>query len=314
MDKQNIGNELRKNLSEIADVKTRSNHSRKDSEWSFSIIPEVGESAHETIRRIFEIDILDWKEKFDEATLGYGREINRILTLHSSALLALLCFSHVSDENPLFIEGVMYTERWFEVKNKVFNNPSSIDVVLRSKEGDILFIESKFTEYMDDSSPNIKIAYFDIYRELLALIPNRPLQLVFPKIFKEDKKEIVGFTIQPTSKSKEYKHLYLSGIKQCISHLIGIVNGPVDPDELCWNRINTQKIRFATICYRVKGCDQFKAYRNLYAKTIGNFNVPSIKDFFQGRVTVIEKILTYQEIFKKGKFNLPRKVRAFYGF
>lgn len=311
MNKQEIVETLRKNLSGIADVALMpSIHQGIESDWSLSIMPNEGEQAHETLGRIFKIDIPDWKEKFNEATFGQGNEINRILTLHSSALLALLCFSHVSEENPLFIDGIRYNERWFEIKNKVFNKPSSIDVVLKNTDGDILFIESKFTEYLDKESPNIKIAYFDTYRKLLPLIPNRPLQLVFPKIFKEDGVEMVGFTIQPTSKSKIYNQLYLSGIKQCISHLIGIANGPVEPEEKCWGGIDVKKIRFATICYRIPS-DQFNAYRSFYAKTIGQFNAPSIKNFFQNRVSVIGKILTYQEIFKKGTFKLPREIRTF---
>lgn len=302
--KQEIVETLRKNLSGFADVALI--HQGIKADWSLSIMPNEGEQAHETLGRIFKIDIPDWKEKFNEATFGPGNEINRILTLHSSALLALLCFSHVSEENPLLIDGIRYNERWFEIKNKVFNMPSSIDVVLKNKDGDILFIESKFTEYLDKESPNIKMAYFDTYKELLPLIPNRPLQLVFPKILKKE----VGFTIQPTSKSKVYNQLYLSGIKQCISHLIGIANGPVNPEEKCWVGIDVKKIRFATICYRIPS-DQFNAYRSFYAKTIGQFNEPSIKNFFQNRVSVIEKILTYQEIFKKGTFKLPREIRAF---
>ena len=310
MNKQEIVEALRKNLSGIGDVALiPSIHQGKKSDWSLSIMPNEGEQAHETVGRIFKIDIPDWKEKFKEATSGPGNEIKRILTLHSSALLALLCFSHVSEGNPLFIDGIRYNERWFEIKNKVFNKPSSIDVVLKNKEGDILFIESKFTEYFDNKSPNIKIAYFDTYRNLLPLIPNRPLQLAFPKIFKEDGVEEVGFTIQP-SKSKVYNRLYLKGIKQCISHLMGIANGPVNPEEKCWAGIDVNKIRFATICYRIPS-DEFNAYWSFYADTIGKFNEPSIKNLFQNRVSVIEKILTYQEIFKKGTFKLPREIRTF---
>ena len=150
MNKQEIVETLRTNLSGIADVALMpSIHQGIESDWSLSIMPNEGEQAHETLGRIFKIDIPDWKEKFNEATFGQGNEINRILTLHSSALLALLCFSHVSEENPLFIDGIRYNERWFEIKNKVFNKPSSIDVVLKNTDGDILFIESKFTEYLD---------------------------------------------------------------------------------------------------------------------------------------------------------------------
>ena len=101
MNKQEIVETLRKNLSGIADVALMpSIHQGIESDWSLSIMPNEGEQAHETLGRIFKIDIPDWKEKFNEATFGQGNEINRILTLHSSALLALLCFSHVSEENP----------------------------------------------------------------------------------------------------------------------------------------------------------------------------------------------------------------------
>ena len=306
---QNIVDRLRGNLP--SDVKLRP--SSKNSKSSFMIIPENGELPHETLRRIFKVEVSDWKEKFDEATQGPGEEWKRILTLHSSALLALLCFSHVSQENPLEIDGIKYTKRWFEVRNRVFRGPSCIDVVLRSNDDDVLFIESKFTELLDKRSPDIKMAYFDTYKRLLPLIPDRPLQSVYPHIFKEQGKEIVGFTIQPTSKDEEFSHLYLCGIKQCISHIIGLVNGPVDPEEACWVGIDTRKIRFATICYGIEECEEFTTYQKFYAQTIGQFNTPDIRKLFQNRVTVIAKILTYQEIFKKDSFKLPNEIRDFYG-
>ena len=98
---------------------------------------------------------------------------------------------------------------------------------------------------------NIVSAYKPFYERLLPLIPNMPLQIVYPKKFQDNKTEVIGFGLKPTSARKELNGLYLYGIKQCISHLIGIANGPAVGDFSEWDRnIKGKTLRFGTILYK----------------------------------------------------------------
>lgn len=291
------------------------------SEWSLSFDPSNNVSSQEYLKSIFGIEAKDWTEKFIEATTGEGNELRRILTLHSSALLALLTFVNVSPDNPLDIGGESYVERWFEVKNTVIEGrkPSSIDVLLRSKSGNMLFLESKFTEYLDCGSPNISIDYKPIYETLLPLIPNMPLQMVFPKKYIENGREIIGLGLQSRTHNCIYKNLYLNGIKQCISHLIGIAKGPALTDTSGWRKnANGHKLRFGTILYRLK-TPQFGIYKTLYNKTIGQISSKILTaslsicdDSIVDQIEVLPNILTYQDIFRKSNFKLPTPVKNFY--
>ena len=143
---------------------------KKYSDWSRQIFPYEGKSAGETLKSIFHLNSMDWDRCFQEAVSGPGNEMERIRTLHSSALLPLLCFSQVSTKRPLTYDGIKYVQAFFEVKNKVFYGPSSIDVVLKSEEGDILFLESKFTEYLEGEKPKIKEKYFPLNLERFLLL------------------------------------------------------------------------------------------------------------------------------------------------
>ena len=93
--------------------------------------------------------------KFKMACSGTGDELKKITTLHSSSLCALLFFFNV-DNKEIEIPGLeeyVFTESYFEFQNKVIGYPSNIDVVLLGKnkktnKKTILFLESKFTEYI----------------------------------------------------------------------------------------------------------------------------------------------------------------------
>lgn len=290
------------------------------SDWSLKF-DNKGKPIADYLSAMFGINDDNWYNKFIEATTGSGNEGNRILTLHSSALLALLTFGNISQDNPVVIRGEKYVESWFEVRNVVIpgRSPSSIDVLLRAESGNLLFLESKFTEYLTASGANIVSAYKPFYERLLPLIPNMPLQIVYPKKFQDNKTEVIGFGLKPTSARKELNGLYLYGIKQCISHLIGIANGPAVGDFSEWDRnIKGKTLRFGTILYKFN-YPQFQIYKEFYKETIGQITPEMISASmaeqsgpYVSQIYVCPEIMTYQEIIQNSDFKLPLKVNQFY--
>lgn len=107
---------------------------------------------------------------FDNATHGF--EKRRITQLNSSSLLALLCFWNVSENNPILINGIEYTEVYFEVENKVFDHDSSVDMLLVSqKESTWLYLESKFTEPLNPTKQLwLSKKYYNIFFSISATI------------------------------------------------------------------------------------------------------------------------------------------------
>lgn len=88
----------------------------KTSDWSRQFCIPESETTCEFIKNIFGLKCNDWKYKYDQAVSGAGKEESKINTLHSSSLLALLCFSNVSHSNCLEIAGKVYNNVRFEVK------------------------------------------------------------------------------------------------------------------------------------------------------------------------------------------------------
>lgn len=183
----------------------------------------VGESLAE----VFSItDKNVFLDKFRMACSGNGEELKKITTLHSSSLCALLFFFNVSDKNPLHfknLEGYEFTQSFFEFKNKVIGYPSNVDVVLlgqnKEKKNVILFLESKFSEYITGITKagnkyNIGKSYFSEKKDCYS----------FP-IYKEilDSKVIELSKVDDTHLSSSQEK-YIEGIKQIISHYYGICN------------------------------------------------------------------------------------------
>lgn len=319
MDKREIAGCLDKRIHEINEhvVTDWTVYNKRQSDWSRQIQCYEHKNPADTLKEVFCFSCSNWEEKFKEATTGKGQEISRIMTLHSSALLALLCFAGVSEENPLRINGEEYIESHFEVQNKVYSTPSNIDVVLIAKSGNRLFLESKFTEYLESDTPRIKMAYLNFYQNLLPLIPHTPLEMIHPYLWKEKGEQITGFTIKPKSGKKEY----LGGIKQCLSHIIGISKGPANPDSECWRGVDENKdikLTFGTILYKLP-CPQFTSYKQLYSETIGVLKpdhiVKSFEDKpapFASHLNILPEVLTYQDVFVENRNFLPTSIKKFY--
>ena len=116
----------------IAIIPTIYKRTNNNSTWSKSFKSEEGKEL-ETLSKIFDLTITpEMRELFKSATGGDGDEKSKILTLHSSSLLAFLCFYDLSN-HPITIDKTEYNEVMFEVKNDVIDaslgKPSNIDVL-----------------------------------------------------------------------------------------------------------------------------------------------------------------------------------------
>lgn len=170
-----------------------------------------------------------FQHKYEQAVSGNGQEEQKINRLHSSALLSLLAFYSVSKENPITFElngkEVVFTNVEFEHKNGVgkdekgMGHNSNMDIMLY--DGDtldsiknVLFLESKFSEYLTlgQKKDISNTVYGDIYRMLF----NQPS---VDKLVCE--RQDSGYFLLKTNEKGNH---YCEGIKQMISHYMGVLN------------------------------------------------------------------------------------------
>lgn len=310
-------------------IPTRYKRTGNNSTWSKSFKSEEGKEL-ETLSKIFDLTITpEMRELFKAATSGDGDERSKIVTLHSSSLLAFLCFFDVSN-HPITIDKIdktVYNEVMFEVKNDVINaslgKPSNIDVLLMGENRKkLLFLESKFTEYLSGGkvflSPERYKNFYDLLSEKLDL----PFKASFDKVnHKPDKSHSEPFvTEEYCLKTKERTSEYLGGIKQAFSHLLGIATGPAN-QQASGNEAykmslleNAEEIKFASIVFN---CDngKFEKYDDLYNSVFKNSDVikETIKEVLDKRelkLTIVSDLLQYQEVFQANF--LHEKVREFY--
>ena len=321
--KEEIVRKLASAFGEGEVISTKDRGSHKESEWSKSFKCEDGEDVFGTIQRIFGINE-SARGLFEAATSGDGNEKSRILTLHSSSLLAFLCFNGVAN-HPITIDGIVYDEVMFEVKNDVIDaslgKTSNIDVLLMGdNRKKLLFLESKFTEYLSGGKVTLSNKYRDLYIKLQKL--NLPFNIKFINVIQEsdnshkepDIKE--GIRLYTEEKTSEY----LYGIKQAFSHLLGIATGPAkkqtkgNEDYTSSLLENADEIKFASIVFNCDN-DKFEKYDDLYKSVFENSDVikDTIKDVLKKRelkLTIVPHLLQYQEVFQA---NFPHeKVREFY--
>lgn len=253
-----------------------------------------------------------------------GLESGRIHQLNSSSLLPFLCFWNVNTKG-LEIDKTKYSNVFFEVKNKVFAKDSSVDVVLISDDGlNWLFLESKFTEpliqkpYLD-----IKAPYKNIYDSISGIL-DVEVSEIRPVYNKR------RHTIENQFSIFSKRNHYWEGIKQIISHLIGILQGPNGKTNHN-HVIEGVNIKLGTILYDFSVYNvpeyysQFHDYVATYSKVFTKEHtkkiVSSIKEedtlnviLDSNCLEVLEKPLTYQDVFgiQNPGFLLP-KVAEFYG-
>lgn len=261
----------------------------------------------------------EWLELFETAVSADGHEDEKICTLHSSSLLAFLFFGGVSPQNTLRIGNSVYDRVFFEIKNKVFpraraaDRPSNVDVVLYSSaERKLLYIESKFTEYLRHANAFASNKYRDAFSRFLTYFK---IDIKMDSATRKGRKQPVeGFCMKLSGKRSAE---YMTGIKQALSHIIGIATGMphAAPDGFirCFNA--APKKAFISIVFEI--AEEFPRYQKFYTETIGQLDEERI-----GAVLApcgcsigvdIEDIVSYQKIIRDNPaYKLPEAFRGYY--
>lgn len=290
------------------------------SEWSKRIILTQNdvEAVGSTLYNIFKPSISkeNWDHFFHMSIGGNGNELTKITTIHSSSLLALLFFSAVSELNPIRIDNHNYNNVYFEIKNKVFPNasitdmPSNIDVLLVSDDKEsLLFLESKFTEYIDHGKIAISDKYKNFYQNFFNNNNDTGLRLI------ENTIECIS-----GNNSK-----YISGIKQMFSHIIGLATKPHESvkDDIKMLINNAKNIIIKEIVFKFEETE-FNNYSNLYKNVFKSLDSKKLevclKDYGCdrkkiSRISIGEELLTYQTLLKdNSEYQLSPKIKKFYSF
>lgn len=321
------------NLEGINIEPTLDKRTNKRSNWSKSFSANDGEEL-ETLSNVFGFPITHKvKALFESATSGDGDERRKILTLHSSSLLAFICFHQISSV-PITIDGIVYDEIMFEVKNDVISaalgKPSNVDVFLLGEHRkNLLFIESKFTEYLNGGRAYLSEERYKAFYDIL--LTNNLFHFNASKLpvrHKPDKEHAEPyFTDEYCLNTGEQTKGYYGGIKQAFSHLLGIGTGPAI-DQAKGNELynlelldSADEIKFASIVFN---CDnkKYTSYNNLYTSIFTNEGAikESINEVLRenginheniiGKLKILPNLLSYQTIFED--YPLHQNIRIFY--
>ena len=310
--KNKLYNYLWEDVSE--DLITGTFYKGKISENSYCFKKNKNEKTADCLVRNFEIKDKElFYNKFEQACSGDGMEERRITTLHSSSLCALLFFYGVSEKNQLEIEinnrKINFYKSIFEVQNPVIegHNPSNIDVVLigkdtKSNQNIILFLESKFAEYYLNSEKSLEISseYLD---------EKYSSKKIYDKI-----NEIKGYSLDYNN-SKIYSQTlsYIGGIKQMISHYVGVRNAVESKDKFILGVPKENvKIYLGEILFDIDIFNSFfKDYEERYIELSKILNNQLEEDALISKFEVVENLKCYS-LFKNSKYNLESKIRKFY--
>lgn len=259
------------------------------------------------LKDVFGITNELFEGKYCMAISGDGQEYRRISTLHSSSLVALLCFYSLSKDHPLTVEidgqNVEFYKSLFEQKNpidKEGQHNSNMDVVLigRNDAGEsvILFLESKFSEYLTHGKyDQISFVYDDIYRALIA--DGQPIDGLEIKTGKD------GWSITAMPNRPQQ---YCQGVKQMISHYLGIQNGFIEDKGKEYDHIYLGEILFKFPESVDKKHMSYDSYVGLYKQLARKLNTINSEPKFK----MLESSFTYQDLLRN--FRLDDKVREFY--
>ena len=259
-----------------------------------------------------------FKKKYNQVIDGDGQEWKRITVLHSSSLAALLFF-YAIDEYPLelTLEDKSYTfyNSYFEVKTVVCgSHKSNMDVVLEGKNKNgkkvLLFLECKFSEYLKSGKyTGISCdVYSKKYEELGLFKPSTLTPIYATKPTDKNVLELV---------SSEGYH-YCGGIKQMISHYMGVSNYAEKGEEALEENSplkgkTADEILLGEILFQFDPevdkngrCDIYaEDYKKLAERINENNNEnPNFR--------MLKDVLFYQNLGLKYLHNLEEKVKLFY--
>ena len=265
-----------------------------------------GENYFDYLCRTFNLNCEDFKPYFSEAISGEGTEGNKIDSIWSSSLLALLFFYSAIRQNGGIkirgIDGALFDRCCFEFRNPAMNpsKPSCPDcVLLSSDKRHIVFVECKFTEYLSHKKAKLSEKYAN--DECTKQIANKFSEL----------------------QNRGESH-YFEGIKQVITHYYGICNFLKDmPDhpELKNGRKRVvideyrkgAKVHFLEVVYdfykigKDKYKDRLDDYKNIHSKFIDMINAEN-PELDALPLTTYQEILQYSDNFNK----LSKEIKNFY--
>lgn len=280
------------------------------------------------LAEIFKIANNDlFRQKFGQSIGGSGQELKRIATVHSSALCSLLFFYNVSEENPytMEIEGEEYifTYSCFEYQNKVIENrnPSNIDVVLVGIHKNngmpvVFFAEFKFSEYYERTGNQLEIS--------AEYLSNKYSEAIYRSNCMGD----MGLHIVEQLGNKNFLLMsdeicYVEGIKQMISHYVGVRNFcdvSVKKDKIIANAVSAGgKILLGEILFTKgigqlligngeKALDSYQEKYRILAKTMNNqLNIYGMGN----QITVLSDILSYS-LFQNSNCIKEEQIKRFY--
>lgn len=282
------------------------------------------EKCSDRLAEWFQITDKDlFKQKFSQSISGNGQELKRIATLHSSSLCALLFFYQVTEENPynMKLDGkdYVFTYSCFEYRNQVIEgrNPSNMDVVLvgKNEESDVpvvFFLESKFSEYYERPGNKLKVAaaYLDneyskpVYR-------SNCLTDIGLHIEEEEGEPVFSLVSDEVS--------YVEGIKQMISHYVGVRNFCDNNQGIKDNRIANAVARGARILLGEilftlpfeDGKNCLNSYQKNYRILARELKRQIACDGKEGQFTVLSDVLSYTR-FKESNCIKEERIKRFY--
>ena len=234
---------------------------------------------------------LEFQEMFDN---GSGGELHsKAEAIHSSSMLSYNFFHWIDDNHPFEWNGISYTQVLFEVKMKTLYGspaPANMDVVLIDKDKkNLLFIESKFTEYLETTKFDLSNSYQEKKRWYNNDVDWRNIVTYVPEI----------------------KYKYKDGIKQLITHLFGIHSQFVEPCDT-FNGINFEsvKMKFITLIFEPseeKYKDEHKAYEDY------NNLVEDFRNKINGvnGLKVIPEWKSYSELWEAMKNQMPKDLKDY---
>ena len=281
----------------------------------------------EKLQEVFDIRSDSFKKKYEMAISGDGQEVKRISTLHSSSLAALLLLYSVSKTKPLKCElggeKYVFDNCYFEVKTNVKDSHfSNMDVVLVGKNSEgkdvLFFLESKFSEYLKTGMcNNISLDAYQQEYNNLGLVNEAIRGVRFVEGTGKDNVKCLQI--------KSDTPQYCDGIKQMISHYIGVTNfienGEIalDPkqkshfDEIVKLRDCGAEIILGEVLFNFGdkvsgGKEKIEKYASIYG-ALAEILKEHIKEH-TSKLYILPEILTYQELLKD--FNLDDKIKNFY--
>ena len=232
-----------------------------------------------------------FQDMFDE---GSGGELHsKAEAVHSSSMLSYNFFHWIDEKHPFKWGDIIYTQVFFEVKMKTIKNspaPANMDVVLIDEDKqNILFIESKFTEYTKTEKFDLSKSYEDKSKRIYDSVSLDTIVEYIP----------------------DKKYRYKEGIKQLISHLFGIHSQYEEPCDIFKSvgiNFETAKLKFITLIFEPSERfeDEHNAYQD-YEELFGNFR-SKIENV---GLKVVPEWKSYRELWEEMKDQMPEDLKDY---